>query len=98
MKNKVYALESDDEALSIIKERAEALGLNNVNLVKVENDHFDMWDRSADIALMVTVLHEIDNRQVFVSEVERILKAGGKAAVIEFFNRETPMGFLLGNA
>lgn len=91
-KKTVYALDVNDGALATIREKASALGLDNVKTVKVSGDRFDVPDSAADIVLMVTVLHEIESRQAFAYETARLLKTGGKAAVIEFHKRETPMG------
>jgi ubiquinone/menaquinone biosynthesis C-methylase UbiE len=91
-KKTVYALDVNDGALATIREKASTLGLENVKTVKVSGDGFDIADSVADIALMVTVLHEIERRPAFISETARLLKTGGKAVVIEFYNRETPMG------
>ena len=41
---------------------------------------------------MVTVLHEIENKSAFLLETKRILVPTGTLAVIEFHNRQTPMG------
>lgn len=91
-KNTVYALDVNEGALTTIREKALTLGLDNIKTVKVSGDRLDLADSTADIVLMVTVLHEIENRPPFVSETARLLKTGGKAAVIEFHKRETPMG------
>lgn len=91
-RNKVYALEISDEMLSIIGEKAKVLGVTNIELIKVKDEHFNVLDDSIDIVLMVTVLHEIPNKTVFLEDVKRILMNQGKLAVIEFHKRETPMG------
>lgn len=90
--SKVYALEISDEMLSIIGEKAKDQGVSNIELIKVQDEHFDVLDDSIDIALLVTVLHEIPNKTVFLKEIKRILKDNGKISVIEFHKRETPMG------
>lgn len=91
-KNKVYGLDNDKDMLRIIKQKAETECLKNVELIKVEDEHFSLPDYIADIVLMVTVLHEIENSQEFLAEAKRILKNGGKIAVIEFHKWQTPKG------
>lgn len=91
-KNKVYALELDDEMLEVIGEKTRSLGLNNIELVKVSDDKFPIEDHTVDCTIIVTVFHEIENKQVFLSEIKRMLKNDGKIMVIEFYKRETPMG------
>ena len=91
-RKKVYAVDINDEMLSIISGKASAEGITNIELIKVKDDHYQIMDHSIDIALMVTVLHEINNPSVFLAEIKRILKNNGKIAVIEFHKRETQMG------
>ena len=96
-KNKVYALEINDEMLSIIGEKANTEGATNIELIKVKDTHFDIIDHSIDVVLLVTVLHEINNTTVFLEEVETVLDDNGKIVVIEFHKRETPMGPPIGH-
>lgn len=91
-KNKVYALEISDEMLSIIGDKAKTEGITNIELIKVKDDFFTLKNDSVDIALMVTVLHEIKDKTVILSEVKRILNNNGRLAIIEFHKKETPMG------
>ncbi|WP_066640126.1 class I SAM-dependent methyltransferase [Desulfolucanica intricata] len=91
-KNKVYALEISDEMLSVIGHKAKAEGNTNIELVKVKDDIFSLSDHSIDIALMVTVLHEIKDKVVILAEVKRILNDDGRLAIIEFHKKETPLG------
>ncbi|HYE67047.1 MAG TPA: methyltransferase domain-containing protein, partial [Anaerovoracaceae bacterium] len=60
-KNKVYALEIDDEMLEVIGEKMKNLSLSNIELVKVNGDKFPIEDQTVDFTLMVTVFHEIEN-------------------------------------
>ena len=96
-KNKVYALEINEEMLSVIGEKAKSEGITNIELIKVKGDHFDLIDHSIDVVLLVTILHEIQNTTVFLEKVKTILKDNGKIVVIEFHKRETPMGPPIGH-
>jgi len=91
-KSKVYALEINDEMLSVIGEKAKIENIKNIELIYVDGNKFDLEDNSIDIVLMVTVLHEIENTKIFLDEVKRILTENAKVAIIEFYKRETPMG------
>jgi len=91
-KNKVYALELSDEMLTIIGNKAKSEGISNIELVKVDSETLNLADDSFDIAIMVTVLHEIKNKTAMLMEIRRILNTDGRLVIIEFHNRETPMG------
>jgi ubiquinone/menaquinone biosynthesis C-methylase UbiE len=53
---------------------------------------YDILEDLNDIALLVTVLHEIKNKTIFIEELKRIVKDNGKIAFIEFHKHKTPMG------
>jgi ubiquinone/menaquinone biosynthesis C-methylase UbiE len=91
-RNTVLALEIEEELLALIAEKAQSEGLRNVELLKVSGNHLPVTDSSVDIVLLVTVLHEIADPAVFLEEVKRLLRNGGKLALIEFHKRQTPMG------
>lgn len=91
-KNTVYALDVKDEMLSLIREKAEIEGLTNIETVKVEGESFGIDSGKVDIAILVTVLHEIKNKAVFLAEIKRTLKSGGRIAIIEFHKQTTKMG------
>lgn len=91
-KNKVCALEINEDMLDIMTEKARAENIGNLHLLKTEDEHLILEDNTADIVLLVTVLHEIQNKAIFINEIKRILKRQGKLAVIEFHKRQTPMG------
>ena len=82
--NTVYALDINVEMLSLINDKAKQEGITNIETIKVEDDHLSIEDHSTDIAILVTVFHEIENKSHFLSEAKRILKGDGKIAVIEF--------------
>lgn len=90
--NTVYALEESEEMLSIIRDKIRNENISNITLIKVEDERFAIADHSVDLALLVTVLHEITDKSVFLTEIKRILKDTGKLAIIEFHKQETPMG------
>ncbi len=90
--NKVFALDINEEMLSIIAEKASKERLENITCIKVKDNRFSIENDSIDLALLVTVLHEIPNKEDFLAEVKRILNINGKVALIEFHKNETPMG------
>lgn len=90
--NTVYALEISEEMLAIIAQKALQKGLPQIKPTKVNGEIWPLPNAVADVAVMVTVLHEIENKQVFIAETGRILKKGAVAAVVEFHKTQTPEG------
>jgi Methylase involved in ubiquinone/menaquinone biosynthesis len=90
--NTVYALDINEELLQVIREKANNEKLGNVLAFKVNGFSYDIAGGSVDIAVMVTVLHEIEEKDELLTEIKRILKKNGKLAVIEFHKTKTPLG------
>ena len=86
-----YALETDEAMLALIRERADAEGLD-IRTLRVTDMGFGIPDATADIALLATVLHEIQDKHAFLINVRKLLRQNGRIAVIEFREDETPMG------
>jgi len=91
-KNIVYAMEINDEFLAVIKEKAEIEDLPNIITMKVTGDHYDIQPGTVDVVILVTVLHEIEDKNALLTEFKRIMKNRAKLAIIEFHKCQTPMG------
>lgn len=91
-RNRVLALDISEDMLATIEDKARIEGLANIETVKVIDETFAVADRSVDLALIVTVFHEIPHQEKFVSEVARMIKTDGSVCVIEFHKEETPYG------
>ena len=88
----VYAIDLRADMLDIIAEKARTAGLGNVMPLLSDGCSYAVPNGCADIALAVTVLHEVADKAAFLKEVKRLLKPGGRMAVVEFHQRETPIG------
>lgn len=88
----VYALDIDSEMLERLAVNAKTENITNIESILVEDDNLAVSDDIVDITLMVAVLHEIENKQAFLSEIKRFCAAKAKVAVIDFFPYQTPEG------
>lgn len=91
-KNDIYALEISEQMIELLAQRMLERNVKNLIIKKVDSDILPLDDNCCDMAIMVTVLHEVDNKESMLREVKRILKQLGKLMIIEFHNRKTPMG------
>ncbi|MFA6952820.1 MAG: class I SAM-dependent methyltransferase, partial [Candidatus Methanomethylophilaceae archaeon] len=71
-KGPVYALDVLDEMLDFIESKKKKLGIDNIVTRKVTSERLPIDDGECDIALMVTVLHDIDDKETMMSEVRRL--------------------------
>ncbi len=90
--NTVYAVDLNRDLLDFIDKSASEKDLDNIRTVLSDGVLYEVPDESADIAMVVTVLHEIADKRLFMKEIKRILRHNGKLAIIEFHKRKTPMG------
>lgn len=88
----VYALDILPEMLEEAGGRAAEAGLTNVRTIQVGEYDFKLADRAVDFIIMSNVLHETDDHGLFFSEALRILRAGGRMAVIEWQKVNGPPG------
>lgn len=90
--HKVYALEISDDMLALLNQKTKQNNLTNLATVKVTNSTLPLESGTVDMAVMVTVLHEIEDKALMLTEIHRILKYHGRLLIIEFHKRATPMG------
>ena len=88
----VYAVDPNAELLQIIEARSKAEGLTNITILRTGDFNYEIPAESIDLALLVTVLHEIEPKADLLREVVRILKPSGSLCVIEFKKEPTPFG------
>lgn len=92
--SKIYSVEMSETMIGIQKERIAEKNIENIEIIEqnVDNSKINLKDESCDVVSMITVLHEIDNKDIFLKEIDRILKPDGKFLIIEFHKKETGFG------
>jgi ubiquinone/menaquinone biosynthesis C-methylase UbiE len=90
--NMVYALDTSGQMLEEVKKRMSNAGVSNITAIKTGEYDLKLPDESVTFALIVNVLHEIEDKAQFITEVNRILKPKGKIAIIEWEKENMEMG------
>ncbi|WP_296557236.1 methyltransferase domain-containing protein [uncultured Acetobacterium sp.] len=90
--NTVYGLDTSPEMLAELELRSKAAGLNNIATVKTQELDLIIPDATVSFGLMVNVIHEIVDKTQFLEESSRIIKPGGKLAIIDWEKAETKTG------
>ena len=93
----VFALEINPELIQFMEKRKAEQGIANAIIRQVENEKLPVEDHCCDMVLLVTVFHELADKETMLREIRRILKKPGKLFIIEFYYNETPMGPPLGH-
>lgn len=91
-KETVYALEASDGMIQVLESRKNERHADNLLIRKVAGDKLPMDDAACHMVSMVTVLHELDNPEMMLQEIHRILVPGGKLLIVEFHKKQTLKG------
>lgn len=83
-KGRVYAVEIQQDMLSVLERRAKESGLRNIRPIRGSATALPLEDASVDAALMSWVLHDIDDREGALQEVHRVLKPNGIFYLLEW--------------
>lgn len=89
---RVFAADIQGEMLSTVRSRALEEELTNVRVVKTSDTEIPLPPESCDFVLMAFVLHEVPQRARFLHRGARLLKRGGRLAILEWEKHETPYG------
>src|SRR5262245_4047845 len=83
-KGKVYAVDIQPEMLSIIRRRAKAKGVTNIELIKGAEADPKLPAAAIDLILLVDVYHEFESPYEMTVEMIKALKPGGRIIFVEF--------------
>lgn len=92
----VYALEKWAYMIAGLKEEADDRGIGNIKPITADiTDPLPINDQSIDVCFLSTVLHIFKLSKIektLFTEIRRILKPGGRVAVIECKKEDRPSG------
>jgi len=89
---KVYALDRPREVIEKLEKETNGTNISPIRGDITKNTGFE--DSSIDLVYLSTVFHIFTEEQLgdFQNEAKRILRPGGKLAIVEIEKRETPLG------
>ncbi len=92
----VYAVDLWEEGLAVLRDKAGQEDLANIRIVHADvSRSLPLPDACVDVALMATVLHDLagaGQARGALAELNRLVKPGGRLAVIEFKKLAGPPG------
>jgi ubiquinone/menaquinone biosynthesis C-methylase UbiE len=83
-RGKVYAVDSQQGMLEILRKKIDATAWENVEIVHAEADVTYLSSASCDLALFANVWHEFADRTAVLREAMRILKKSGRIAILDW--------------
>lgn len=92
---KVYAIDIQDAALDEVRSRAAFEHILNIDYIRADLDReggSHLQDQFIDLVLMANVLFQTENRDILLREAWRVLRQGGRIAMIEWDTASAPLG------
>lgn len=87
---KVYAVDAQDEMLSLLWQRRDEAAITNIKLMHAEADKTGLPEGICDLFFAANVWHEFNDRAAVLQESTRILKAGGRVAIVDWRTDSPP--------
>lgn len=89
---KVYALDTEQIMLDYMNDIIKEKKHTNIELIKTNEYDLVLENDLVDIAILASVLHEIEDKKKFLNEIARILKDKGKLVIIEWKKEKADVG------
>lgn len=86
----VIGIDIMDEILEVAKGRSQGIG--NIEYRKSEEYSFPIQDKSVEYVFISNVIHEVENKAKYFTEIKRVLKADGYLCIIEWDKKPMEMG------
>jgi len=80
----VFAVDIQSAAVALIERKRAASGRDNLHAILSTEEGLGLSDGVGSLALMYTVLHEVEDKARMLRDLHRALKPGGRIAIIEF--------------
>jgi ubiquinone/menaquinone biosynthesis C-methylase UbiE len=81
---KIYAVDAQEEMLALLRQKLDEVTLSIVELVQAEAGNTGLSASSCDLVFAANVWHEFDDHAAVLREFARVLKAGGRIAILDW--------------
>ena len=88
----VLAADTEPRLVAYLRDRADREKTENVVPILASANNPRLPAGISDLVLVVDTFHHIDDRLAYLRRLKRVLKPGGRVAVIDWQKRELPVG------
>jgi arsenite methyltransferase len=89
----VYALDANQDFLEFINTQATKQGLTNITTVHITEQPLLLPTHSIDLFFVRNVYHHLQDRTSYFSELQHLLTAQGRIAIIEYSEQGSLLSF-----
>jgi ubiquinone/menaquinone biosynthesis C-methylase UbiE len=89
---KVYGIDIQKEILTFLEQKIRKQNIGNIETLLSTENEIPLQNESIDLLLSVNTLHEFRDKDAIVREMRRVLRADGRAAIIDFKKEDTGFG------
>jgi ubiquinone/menaquinone biosynthesis C-methylase UbiE len=89
---RVYAVDVSPDMVLHVNRRVRDAGVRNVQSILSAPDDPLLADASVDLFFICDTWHHIDERTRYAELMKRMLRPGGRIAIVDFHKRELPFG------
>ncbi len=84
LQGKIYAVDAQNEMLTLLRQKLDEAAIPNVELIHAEAGNTTLPRCSCDLFFAANVWHEFEDRGSVLKEAARVLKAGGQVAILDW--------------
>ena len=88
----VFAVETEPNMVARLRERSESERTANVVPILASFDNPRLPPAAVDLVLVVDTYHHIDDRLAYLRRLARVLRRGGRIAIVDWEKRDLPVG------
>lgn len=89
---KVYAIDVQKEMLDFLEDKVRKMKISNIEPLLSEAEEIPLANHSVDFLMSVNTLHEFDDRDKMIGEMNRVIKPHGRLLIVDFQKKETGFG------
>ena len=80
----VFAVDAQPEMLDLLRAKVAGRAQHNIRFIQAEADATGPPEETCDLVFLANIWHEFDNRALVLEETQRILKPGGRIAILDW--------------
>jgi ubiquinone/menaquinone biosynthesis C-methylase UbiE len=89
---KVYAIDIQKQMLNFLEQKIRRLNIGNIEFLLSMEHEIPLESETVDLLLSVNTLHEFYDKEKMISEIRRVLRVDGQAAIVDFKKEDTGFG------